>query len=55
MFFPIIDMNPSDNTCIISTHMFVSDHTQRYGVVLILTFDQPLWWKPLMIFKCEPE
>ena len=28
MFLPIIDMNPSDSTCIYSTHMFVSDDAQ---------------------------
>ena len=42
MFLPIIDMNPSDSTCIYSTLMFVSEHAQRHGVTPILTFDQPL-------------
>ena len=55
MFLPIIDMNPSDSTCIYSTLMFVSEHAQRHGVTPILTFDQPLWWKALMIIESEPE
>ena len=54
MFLPIIDMNPSDSTCIYSTLMFVSEHAQRHGVTPILTFDQPLWWKALMIIESEP-
>lgn len=54
MFLPIIDMNPSDSTCIYSTLMFVSDHARRHGVTPILTFDQPLWWKALMIVESEP-
>ncbi len=55
MFLPIIDMNPSDTTCIYSTLMFVSEHARRHGVTPILTFDQPLWWKAFMIVKSEPE
>ena len=55
MFLPIIDMNPSDSTCIYSTLMFVSEHAQRHGATPILTFDQPLWWKALMIIESEPE
>ena len=55
MFLPIIDMNPSDSTCIYSTLMFISEHAQRHGVTPILTFDQPLWWKALMIIESEPE
>ena len=54
MFLPIIDMNPSDSTCIYSTLMFVSDHARRHGVTPILTFNQPLWWKALMIVESEP-
>lgn len=54
MFMPIIDMNPSDSTCIYSTLMFVSEHARRHGVTPIITFDQPLWWKALMIVESEP-
>ena len=54
MFMPMIDMNPSDSTCIYSTLMFVSEHVRRHEVTPIITFDQPLWWKALMIIKSEP-
>ena len=33
---------------------FVSEHARRHGVTSIITFDQPLWWKALMIIKPEP-
>ena len=55
MFLPIIDMNPTDSTCIYSTLIFISDHARRHGVTPILTFDQPLWWKAVMIVESEPE
>jgi len=53
MFLPIIDMNPSDSTCIYSTLMFISNHAKKHGVTPILTFDQPLWWKALTIVELE--
>ena len=43
MFLPMIDMNPSNMTCINSTLHFVSDHARRHDVVPVVTFDQPLW------------
>jgi len=54
MFLPMIDMNSSDSTCIYSTLMFVSEHARRHGVTPVITFDQPLWWKALMIINSEP-
>ncbi|WAR03768.1 hypothetical protein MAR_010326 [Mya arenaria] len=55
IFLPMIDMNPSDATCIFSTLKFVSEHARRHHVKPIITFDQPLWWKALMIICAEPE
>ena len=49
MFLPMIDMNPSDVTCVYSTLKYIQDHAQRHDVSPIITFDQPLWWKALMI------
>ena len=54
MFLPIIDMNSSDTTCIYSTLAFVTEHARRHDVAPIVTFDQPLWWKALMIIRSEP-
>ncbi len=55
IFLPMIDMNPSDATCIYSTLKFISEHARRHDVTPIITFDQPLWWKALMIVTTEPE
>ena len=55
MSMPMIDMKPSDSTCMYSTLMFVSEHAKRHNVTPIITFDQPLWWKALMIIMSEPE
>ena len=54
MFLPMIDMNPSDSTCIYSALKFLSDHTRRHNAQPIVTFDQPLWWKAFMIVDTEP-
>ena len=47
-------MNPTDSTCIHSTLMFINDHAWRHGVTSIPTFNQPLWWKALIV-EAEPE
>lgn len=49
MFMPMIDMNPSDMTCVYSTLQYVNSHARRHNATPILTFDQPLWWKALTI------
>ena len=46
-FLPMIDMDPSDLTCIYSMLKFVCAQAKRLGVAPILTFDQPLWWKAI--------
>lgn len=45
----MIDMNPSDMSRIFSTLSFISDHARKYNQTPIVTFDQPLYWKALMI------
>lgn len=43
LFLPIIDMNPSDVTCISSTLKYVSDHAKRHNDLKpTFKFDQPL-------------
>ena len=51
MCLPIIEMNSSDTTCIYSTLAFVTEHTRHDDVSPIITFDQPLWWKALVIIR----
>ena len=55
VFLPMIDLNPSDNTCIYSTLKFLAKHAQRHNVSTpIVTFDQPLWWKAYNLILTVP-
>jgi len=53
-FLPMIDMNPSDETCIYSTLKFVMEHARHNIRTPIITFDQPLYWKAFKIIHTEP-
>lgn len=53
-FLPIIDLNPSDETCIYSTLCFVISESKKLNVQTpCITFDQPLWIKALGIIYSE--
>ena len=45
MFLPMINLNPSDPSCICTIMQFVSYRDKQYDANLILTFDQPLYRK----------
>ncbi len=47
----MIDMNPSDISCVYSTLTFVCAQAKRYNVTPVVTFDQPLWWKALTVIQ----
>ncbi|CAC5372581.1 unnamed protein product [Mytilus coruscus] len=49
VFLPMIDLNPSDLSCIYSTLKFICKKAHRYQKPPIVTFDQPLYWKALCI------
>ncbi|CAG2250738.1 unnamed protein product [Mytilus edulis] len=53
-FLPMIDLNPSDISCIFSTLSFICKEANRLQVTPSITFDQPLYWKALMILHNEP-
>ncbi|KAL8558585.1 hypothetical protein ACOMHN_046303 [Nucella lapillus] len=53
-FLPMIDMDPTNMSCIFSTLHFVSSVASRYDCTPVLTFDQPLWWRSTMIIDEEP-
>ena len=45
-FLPIIDLNPSDESCIYSTLLFIEEQAKQLNVnTPCVTFDQPLWLK----------
>ena len=49
VFLPMIDLSASDDTCIYSTLHFIANQGKKYGFNPIVTFDQPLWWKAMLI------
>ena len=54
IFLPMIDLNPTDMSCVYSTLRFVCSEAARHNVKPVLTFDQPLWWKAQLIVATEP-
>ena len=49
---PIVDLNPSDTTCIYSTLLYVESQANNLNIVTpCITFDQPLWIKAMDIIK----
>jgi hypothetical protein len=52
-FLPMIDLDPSDYSCIYSTLKFVASQARKYNVTPVLTFDQPLYWKALTIIRSQ--
>ena len=54
-FLPMLDMDPTSNTCIYSTLKFMAEHAQRHSVIYPnVTFDQPLRWKAYNLTLTEP-
>ena len=54
IFLPIINLTPSDPTCVRSTLEYISDHAMRHGITPVITFDQQLWWVAYMIIESQP-
>ena len=54
MFLPMIKLDLSDPSCIDLTRMqFVSYQAKQYDATIILTFDQPLYWKALTSIQSQ--
>jgi hypothetical protein len=53
-FLPMIGMNAKHLSRVYSTLLFVCKETGRYQRTPILTFDQPLFWKAMVIVWNEP-
>lgn len=52
-FLPIIDMNPTDYTCINSTLHYIAKDADKYNAAPTITFDNPLYWKARSIIENE--
>ena len=50
-FLPMIDLSASSDTCINSTLYFIASQGKVYGFTPVVTFDQQLWWKAMMIIE----
>ena len=55
IFLPMIDLTPSDPTCVRSTLEYVVDHASRYNTTPVITFDQQLWWIAYMVIETQPK
>lgn len=53
-FLPVLDLTPSDPTCVRSTLEYISDHAIHHNITLIITFDQQLWWIAFLIIESQP-
>lgn len=49
VFLPMIDSCASDDSCEFSTLLFLAEQAISYEFSPIVTFDQPLYWKGIMI------
>ena len=49
-FLPMIDLPPSDLTCVYSTLKYIEILADKYHRIPVCTFDQALWWKALQTF-----
>ena len=50
-FLPFIDLDPTDESIIFTTLNFAIEDAKNLGQCPIITFDQPLWHKAMMIKK----
>ena len=55
LLLPMIDLDPGNMSCVHSTLTFICEHSARYNVTPIITFDQPLLWKSLQVIEGQPE
>ena len=55
IFLPIINLTPSDPTCVRSTLEYITDHAKRHNIAPVITFDQQLWWIAYMIIESQPD
>ena len=54
IFLPMVDLTPSDPTCVRSTLEYVVDHAKRQVTTPVITFDQQLWWIAYMVIESQP-
>ena len=54
LILPMIDLSPSDDTCIYSTLLYIESQASRLNLpTACVTFDQPLWLKAMKIVSAK--
>ena len=43
-FLPMVDLDPNSRKCIYSVLVWGRDQCEKYGIIPMFTFDQPIWW-----------
>ena len=54
LFLPMIDLTPSNTTCVRSTLEYLCNLAEQQSVDPIITFDQQLYWIALMVIEDQP-
>ena len=54
LFLPMIDLTPSNPTCVRSTLEYLCNLAEQQSVDPIITFDQQLYWIALMVIEDQP-
>ena len=54
-FFPMIDMDLGDKTCIFSTLDYICKLATKHKMPAIVTFDQSLFWKAHEVVNNDPD
>ena len=54
IFLPLIDMTPSNPTCVLSTLEYLNSHAIRQGLAQIITFEHQLWWIAYTVIESQP-
>ena len=54
LLLPIIDLNPSDESCVYSTLVYIQSQAEKLNIPTpCITFDQPLWLKAMEIIRAK--
>ena len=55
IFIPMIDLTPSDPTCVRSTSDYIVAHARRYNTTPVIFFDRvgnrAMWWIAYMVIE----
>ena len=53
IYLPMIDLPPTDSTCVYSTLKYIAFLAHMYHKRPVCAFDQALWWKSLQVLTSQ--